>query len=634
MSGVPSVSTNEARGAVPLPAQIDRTCVVIGCSSAGSAGLSPFYSNAPAATTGVGYGDGPDALTQIIARTQVPAAFYKTPSTTAGTYGAIDDSAFTGAATLGTSGNPNGRYEAGIEFVTGGTVGEAGITYRYTLDGWRNRSRIYALGTDDSITIPNSGATFTLSPAAIDLTALNTLLNEIKTDFNAHAILTAGGVHGAADNADVVATADATNTATRIALANALRAAYELHRIKTAGGVHGAADATNVITKPVATDDHTALVLAIEIKTRYNLHRVKVSASTHGAADNTNATTSPDPAAGTIEAGDKVMVRTFGPKWSTDDLDDARDALVQSSVDFGLCVIVGPMSAAEAAHVSTMRAALLAVGKRVTFLCEARLPDFEASETEATWLASVAADYLDFEDSGVHVRATYGIETDAVTARQYLRSDLAEFAANVVRVAVKEWPCAPADRALQGVALVDSGGNLIGHDEGPQGAVTGLSDDDQGSRFGCNFRPALPAFRGQVYTTVPWMMYAPDERIRNLPTRRVINKLERVAATTAFSGLGGTTFYTPADGTTTPPTPARLTESGRNRIHAAIFGRLAIECRDDIQNADDGNLDTGLVQVNQDVTISGGNLVSVSVTLAPLVFGYLFTTAITVAVQE
>lgn len=627
MSGVPSVSITEARGAIALPADLDQTAIVVGCSSAGS-GLSSFYSSTTTAIAGRGYGDGPDVLTQIIARTQKPTAMYTVPEDAPGTYGTINNASMTGTCVPAVSAStPLGTYEAGVKFVTGGTVGTAGITYRTTLDNGRNWSRLYALGTAGSISIANSGVGFELNPPSA---ALYTLLNEIKTDFNAHVILTAGSVHGAADNADVVATADATTIATAIALANALRAAYELHRVKTSSSIHGAADNTNAITAPVATDGASCVTLANDLKAKYNLHRVVIAASVHGAADSTNVTSAADAAQGTIVANDATYVRTFAPTFASTDLDDALTALKNNSVEFALLFVVGPISATMAEHIKTGVAALRTVGKRVTAIFSTRLPDFEASETADAWKTSIEADYASFEDSSCCVRAAYGLITDAVTSRQYLRSDLAQFAADVVRVPRVTWPCAPADRAMEGVYLADADGDLVGHDEGPMGEATGLSDDDQGQRFSCDFRAPEPAFRTSTFTTVPWVMYAADERIKNLMVRRVSNAIERVASAVSFAQLGGTTFYTPASA----GSPAQLTETGRNRIHAKLYNAIASTFQADIQNADASDPDTGLVQVASTVTISGGNLVTADVTIAPLVLGYLLSINVTVAIQE
>jgi len=135
-----------------------------------------------------------------------------------------------------------------------------------------------------------------------------------------------------------------------------------------------------------------------------------------------------------------------------------------------------------------------------------------------------------------------------------------------------------------------------------------------------------------VFSTVPWVMYAADERIKNLPTRRIANAMERVAVSAGTSQLGAKLFYTPADGS--PGSQAQLTDVSRNAIHGVIYQSLAVNFTGDIQNANAAGLDTGLVQVSPYVTVSGGNLLTVSVTLSPLVFGYLLSLDIVLAIQE
>jgi hypothetical protein len=125
-------------------------------------------------------------------------------------------------------------------------------------------------------------------------------------------------------------------------------------------------------------------------------------------------------------------------------------------------------------------------------------------------------------------------------------------------------------------------------------------------------------------------MYSADERIRNIPTRRVCNAIERVAVTAGTSLMGSKVGYMPAVGATS----AYLTDGGRRLVHGVIFDALSREFRDDIQNPDAAALDTGLVQVQQNITVSGGNLLAISVTLAPIVWGYLQTLNITLAVQQ
>lgn len=639
MSGIYEITVAEARGFVAVSADIDRLAVVMGCSSVGS-GLSPFYLSGQSAVAGVGYGDAADILTTIIEQPQdngtarkFPAALYRTPITTQGSYGAVDSSGVTGTVvvTAHSATKPYGTYEAYFRIITGGMVGTDGITYVWSHSNGRDLSNVTALGTATSLTLPNSNVQFDLAPSSADLTALNTLINEIYTDFNAHVILTGGGVHGASDAADVVSIASASDTATRIARINALRAAYILHIAKTAGGVHGAADTTDVIVAPVATDDASALILALDMKAKYNAHRVLTTAAVHGAADSTNAVTSASPSAGAFAAGDFVKCRTFGPAPSSSDVDAAFTALKNAPIDFTILVCDFPVDATMFAHISSGLTTLLAAGKRVSAICRTRLPDFESSETETTWGTSIVSNFPpSVTDSRIHMRATYQLIKDAMTSRLYRRSDIAQFAADVVRVGRSVIPDAPADQKMAGSSISDSSGADLGHDEGPRGVFTGLSNDTLGNRFGCVQRLPDYARREDVYATVPWVMYAADERIKNLPTRRIANAMERVAVTAGNASLGGKLFYTPA----TLTAPARLTAASRAAIHASIFAPLKQEFKDDIQNAEDAGLDTGLVQVNPVITLTGGNLAKVAVTLAPLVFGYLLSLDLILAVQQ
>jgi hypothetical protein len=115
-----------------------------------------------------------------------------------------------------------------------------------------------------------------------------TLVNELKADYEAHRVLTAGSVHGAADTTNVVSSADATDLASAITLANEIKTDYEAHRILTAGSVHGAADTTNAVTAADATGRSTLISLVNDIRTQYEAHRVLTAGGVHGAADSTN----------------------------------------------------------------------------------------------------------------------------------------------------------------------------------------------------------------------------------------------------------------------------------------------------------------------------------------------------------
>jgi hypothetical protein len=130
--------------------------------------------------------------------------------------------------------------------------------------------------------------------AADQLTDLVALANELKTDLNAHEANTGGVWHTTPDGVNVVVAANATNLATAITLLNAVKTAYEAHRVLVgAGPVHGTADATNVIVAANATDLASAITLSNDLKAKYNAHRIDVAGApqVHALADTVNVTT-------------------------------------------------------------------------------------------------------------------------------------------------------------------------------------------------------------------------------------------------------------------------------------------------------------------------------------------------------
>ena len=122
---------------------------------------------------------------------------------------------------------------------------------------------------------------------------LRTLINEIKTDYEAHRILTTGPVHGAADSTNAVTEASVAATVTKaefVALGNDLKAQLNAH-MGTVGSVHGAADATNLVTADdIDADTDWADIAAFvdALRAAYEAHRVLTTDSVHTNADSTN----------------------------------------------------------------------------------------------------------------------------------------------------------------------------------------------------------------------------------------------------------------------------------------------------------------------------------------------------------
>lgn len=640
---IPTVTATESRGAVAPPANIDQAAVILGCTSAGSTGLSPLFNNSASMIAALGYGDTVDAATYITdpinpdRQPPGPVAIYKTATSNPGTYGTVDVTGVTGTGSIGVdaTSTPLGTYgQAWLQVGTGFTIGVAGGTVRWTLDGGTNWSGYAPVGTLDYFLVPNSGVKWLFTPGSTDLIALNTLINDAFTKQNAHVILTTGTVHSSADSADVLSAGaypSATNTATRVARVNAICAAYELHRVKGSGAtihINAGGDTVDGLTiLAAATDDETALARILDWKAKYALHLAGLV--WHTIADATNTVTDPSPAPGGLDAGDIAKVATLGPTPSTADIDTAATALARSSYDFSQILFAFPMNAATAAHVTTLLNALAARGKRVEATIYTRGPN--VMEDEPTWGAAITADFAPFFDDRIEKKEGMPLLlTDPVTARVYRRPWAPAYFARMLSQARRTWAGSPNDGALDGVQLYASGDVLVGHDESGD-IFTGLGDAfGQGNRFGCVFRGDTPQTRLGVYTTAPWTAWNPnnDHHIYLAMVRRIVNAGERSAKAVSFSDLGGSVFYD-----TDPITQVTtLQPDAQEAIHGTLFDALTIDMRDDIENAQDANPVTGVVSVSSVITVSG-QLATIPITLNFKVGAWIIKIALTVSVQ-
>ena len=141
------------------------------------------------------------------------------------------------------------------------------------------------------------GVNFNVVDVAATTTDLIALANNLKQEYNFHRtqVIQSGsdlvGVHGTNDTVNVVASADATNLASAITLLNEIRTRFEAHRIDQTGtpDVHSHIDQENRIYSLPATDLNGAILLANELKRDYENHRQEKFF--HVASDTVNQTT-------------------------------------------------------------------------------------------------------------------------------------------------------------------------------------------------------------------------------------------------------------------------------------------------------------------------------------------------------
>lgn len=160
----PGVTVTKNPFALPaIPPSNDGVLAILASSQNALANIGS-YADPNVLLTTAGYGP----LTEygaydMIASGRPIVAVPSTASVTA-TYGTIDHSKVTGTLVPAAGAtHPLEHYAVVVTFLTTGVIGVAGITYTYSLDNGNSTSSPVALGTATTLTIPNSGVSFTLT---------------------------------------------------------------------------------------------------------------------------------------------------------------------------------------------------------------------------------------------------------------------------------------------------------------------------------------------------------------------------------------------------------------------------------------------------------------------------------------
>lgn len=146
----PSVNIDQLDGSIGvLPASAGKIFAVVGVSSSGALNTPATYARVSDLTGAKGDGpmvEGAAAMLQKYGRPVVTVR--ADAATNVGDYGTPVD-AVTGTSVVSTTvgSEPNDEYDFVFEVVTGGTIGTAGITFRFSFDGGSNFSPVTALGT-------------------------------------------------------------------------------------------------------------------------------------------------------------------------------------------------------------------------------------------------------------------------------------------------------------------------------------------------------------------------------------------------------------------------------------------------------------------------------------------------------
>lgn len=168
----PGLNITELDGALGvLPPSAGKLYAVVGNSTQGPIAQPATFARVKDLISTFGRGPAVETAAYYVQRYGRPVVFIRTDETTPGGYEAasLDTSEFAGDSTpsTGAGSEPDDDYEVMISFVSGGTIGSAGITYQWSLDGGRTMSPVTALGTDDSIEL-EGGVVIDFGPGDVE----------------------------------------------------------------------------------------------------------------------------------------------------------------------------------------------------------------------------------------------------------------------------------------------------------------------------------------------------------------------------------------------------------------------------------------------------------------------------------
>lgn len=164
----PNVSITELDGAIGvLPPSAGKLFALAGPSTSGPVNTPATYARIPAIVSTFGGGPLVEAAAHYLEAYGRPVVLVRTAASTAGIAGAVNDDGVAGTSVITLTGTPIDDHELAFRVVTGGTIGEAGITFQWSLDGGRTWSAVTSLGTSTTFAVPGSGVTINFAAGTL-----------------------------------------------------------------------------------------------------------------------------------------------------------------------------------------------------------------------------------------------------------------------------------------------------------------------------------------------------------------------------------------------------------------------------------------------------------------------------------
>jgi len=151
------VGITELDGALAiLPSSAPKAVAVLGQCASGPFNLPAAFGSPQSVITNYTRGAAAQLAAFVLQKYGVPVLLCRTNTTTASSFTSM---VHTGAGTsvVTVSGTADDDYQPWLTFIAGGTIGTAGPTFQWSLDGGRTKSAVTALGTANTFAFPNSG---------------------------------------------------------------------------------------------------------------------------------------------------------------------------------------------------------------------------------------------------------------------------------------------------------------------------------------------------------------------------------------------------------------------------------------------------------------------------------------------
>ena len=165
---IPNTTVSKVDGAtgVVKPSSKGIIAIIAPCEK-GSTTAAVAHTKARNVLSDYGYGLLSDAAAYVLPSGK-PVVLVRSAASTAATASAVTTTGGgTSVATVDTPANILDDFNVLVTFKTAGTIGVAGITYTYSLDGGETTSAVQSLGTANTFTIPHSGVTIDLAAGTV-----------------------------------------------------------------------------------------------------------------------------------------------------------------------------------------------------------------------------------------------------------------------------------------------------------------------------------------------------------------------------------------------------------------------------------------------------------------------------------